>query len=125
MSPILLESTTMQRTDLIIQNRDITPAQRGSAHEHHYSAEPAVTHKFHYTPAARRRKISANTRVQATTDTVLAQQRTSARVNAFTKFKTSQVREFTPEEARGYAQWILRADQLLESMRVQAEKGQL
>ena len=115
----------MQRTDLIIQNRDVTPLQRGSAAVPvQQSGEPAVTHKFHYTPDARRRKISANTRVQATTDDVLAQQRTSARINAFAKFKSSEVRQFTPEEVQGYAQWILQADQLLESMRLQAEKGQ-
>ena len=114
----------MQRTDLIIQNRDVTPEQRNSAPaQMHYSAEPAVTHKFHYTPDARRRKISASARVQATTGSVVAEQRSSARQNAFTKFQSNQTREFTPEEVQGYAQWILRADQLLESMRLQAEKG--
>lgn len=114
----------MQRTDLIIQNRDVTPPQRGAAQvQMHYSAEPAVLHKFHYTPDARRRKISASARVQATTDTVLAQQRSDATQNAFTKFQSNQERQFTPEEVQGYAQWILQADQLLESMRLQAEKG--
>lgn len=114
----------MQRTDLIIHNRDVTPEQRGAAPvSMHYSAEPAVTHKFHYTPDARRRKMSASARVQATTGTVVAQQRSDATQNAFTKFKKSQIRQFTPEEVQGYAQWILQADQLLESMRLEAEKG--
>lgn len=115
----------MQRTDLIFQQNEVTPRYGGSDSipRHHYSAEPPVTHKFHYTPDARRRKLSANARVQATTETVLANQRRSASSNAFARFSSSQERQFTPEEVRGYAQWILQADQLLESMRCQAEKG--
>lgn len=116
----------MQRTDLIIQHRDITPQQRGTAPmQMHYSGEQPVTHKFHYTPDARRRKISASARVQATTGTVVDQQRTNARKNAFVQFQANQARQFTPEEVQGYAQWILQADQLLESMRMQAEKGNI
>jgi hypothetical protein len=116
----------MQRTDHIIHHHDVTPPQRGgTAPVYHYSGEPAVTHTFHLTPDARRRKMIANAKVQATTETVLAQQRTSARRNAFTKFQSKQERQFTPQEVSGYAQWILQADQLLESMRLQAEEGKL
>lgn len=126
MQPIPLEPITMQRTDLIIQNRDVSPVQRGNApvtHAQGVSQQPA-THKFHYTPDARRRKLSSNLRAQTTTTPqITAQQRTSARVNAYTEFQQRQTREFTPEEVQGYAQWILQADQLIESMRLKAERG--
>lgn len=117
----------MQRTDLIIQNRDVSPVQRGNAPVTQIKGkgvQQPATHKFHYTPDARRRKLSSNLRAQTTTTPqITAQQRTSARVNAYTEFQQRQTREFTPEEVQGYAQWILQADQLIESMRLNAERG--
>lgn len=115
----------MQRTDLIIQNRDVSPVQRGNAPIAQSQTQQSTgVHTFHYTPDARRRKLSANSKAQTVTSAQMtAQQRTSARDNAYNEFQQRQTREFTPQEVQGYAQWILQADQLIESMRLNAERG--
>ena len=122
----------MQRTDLLIQDRDVKPLQRGSAdvasavgvlvHDTHSVARSADLYRFPRTPDARRRKLSANTRPQSTSDTLRTQLIKNATANAYNQFERRET-EFTPEEVRAYAQWILQADQLLEVMRQQTERG--
>lgn len=97
--------------------------QRGNA-EIHQATSVQVKELYRFpgvTPERQRiRRTVVNTQ---TPDMIRQQQITSATENAFSHFQKRE-RVLTPEEVQAYAQWILQADQLLETMRVSAERGE-
>lgn len=113
----------MQRTDILIQQRDTNPHPGGYADV--AAAVTADTFRFPRTPEAQRhrRKVTVPARAETVEDLRL-QQIDSATQNAFSQFQEQSARVFTNEEVRGYAQWILQADSILESMRLKAVRGE-
>lgn len=59
-----------------------------------------------------------------TQDAIREQQISSAVENAYNQFTRREQRQLTPQEVSVYAQWILQANRLIESMRFEAERGE-
>lgn len=113
----------MQRTDILIQQRDTNPHPGGYADV--AAAVGVDIYHFPRTPEAQRhrRKVAVPARAE-TPEALRLQQIDSATKNAFSHFQEQPERVFTNDEVRGYAQWILQANTLLETMRVAAAKGE-
>ena len=110
----------MQRTDILIQQRDTSPHPGG-----YVDVATADMYRFPRTPEAQRhrRKVTVPARAE-TPEALRLQQIDSATQNAYSHFQGQQERTFTDDEVRSYALWVSQAGGVLDLMRIKAEKGE-
>ncbi len=124
----------MSPVNSTLQYSETALVQRGTADINAAAAIPASklatreskdTYRFPgATPERQRvRRTVSNVTGAANADTIRQQQIASAKENAYSQFKRRDL-ELTPQEVSAYAQWILQADTVIESMRLAAERGE-